>query len=134
MFDWAGYLTLARELVEPGEAQNTASETKLRCAVSRAYYAAFGRATAYVSQLVGPDEVPDDWTVHQFVVDWFRGYPDRRLKKIGRRLDDLRLYRNDADYHANVSGWRNKAEASIAWASSSIDELQQLPGAPPEPA
>ena len=47
-FDWLEYLSLAHELVglSPGAASH---EARLRSAISRAYYAAFKMAFAYLS-------------------------------------------------------------------------------------
>jgi len=46
MFDWSDYLELSRQLV--GESGATIQEARQRCAISRAYYAAFCRARNYL--------------------------------------------------------------------------------------
>jgi uncharacterized protein (UPF0332 family) len=127
MFDWADYLVLARELVQRGEPSGASEQSRLRCAVSRAYYAAFGRARGYLSLRLGEAKIPDGPEVHEFVVTWLQQDSDRRCRKVGEDLDSLRQYRNDADYHAEVAGWGSKAHASLRWASRSVDQLEKLP-------
>lgn len=130
MFDWAEYLELAREMVGQGEPSGTNMEARLRCAASRAYYAAFGRARMYLSQVIGVRDIPDTGKVHEFVISRYRENDDRRWKAIGSGLDRLRQYRNDADYHEHVGKWDKKAQSSLKWGRRALGGLSKLEGAP----
>ena len=130
MFDWQEYLALAREMADTGEPATATLEARLRCAVSRAYYAAFGRASRYLRELHGFDDLPADGDVHKEVAHRFKGDGDAAWRAIGKDLDELREYRNDADYHADVGGWPDTVQVSLEKASRSVLALSQLAGAP----
>lgn len=93
-FDWTDYLSLARLLqaqAHPGISQ----EAFLRCAVSRAYYAAFCHARNYARDRHGlaPRYNGDD---HSLVR---RHFQTRREKGVASKLADLRAWRNMCDYN-----------------------------------
>jgi len=131
MFDWKEYLALAEEMLGTGQPAAATSEARLRCAVSRAYYAAFGRASGYLRELHGLDDLPEKADIHKEVVRRFKGDNDKGWRVIGKDLDELREYRNDADYHADVGGWASTADLSLRKAARSVAALARLPGAPP---
>jgi uncharacterized protein (UPF0332 family) len=130
MFDWIGYLHLARTIVETGQPAGASEEARLRCAVSRAYYAAFGRAAVYLSQVFGPGFLSEDAEVHAQVATWFRQDPDPKCKLVGKALDELREWRNDADYESEAGNWQKYAIAALIRAEDSITRLAGLNGAP----
>jgi len=97
-FDWKTFLDLARDL--QARASGAANpEALLRTALSRAYYAAFGYARNYARDYLkfDPRGDPDDHG---------RLRHHLRSKKRGgtaTRLDRLRQWRNEADYHHEMS-------------------------------
>jgi hypothetical protein len=97
-FDWSEYLALAQYL--QGQSNSEFSqEAALRCAVSRAYYAAFCHARNYARDHHGfkPYHNPDD---HPRVREHFRKLGNA---KIAGDLELLRQWRNQCDYDDNIS-------------------------------
>lgn len=92
-FDWLEYLVLSEDL-----ANNTKSEAALRSAISRAYYACYGRAHSFagsrgaVLTSTGKD--------HQIVWDWFANQPDNASKAVSQGGKRLKRWRSLADYDA----------------------------------
>jgi uncharacterized protein (UPF0332 family) len=129
MFDWADYLTLAERMVALGQPDGAPEECRLRCAVGRAYYAAFGRARRFLTDLYGAGKVPADKKVHEYVIGQFRDdrHDDGRTwQAIGSDLEDLREARNHADYGDESANWVKKCEESLLRARRAIQRLQQL--------
>lgn len=129
-FDWVEYLTLARKLVVDAEPRSASAESRLRCAASRAYYAALCRAAAYLSRVIG-DNPPDDHKFHEFVISHFRNADTPSWRHIGARLENLREYRRYADYDACASNWPKKAEASVELSEGAIQDLEAIFNGPP---
>jgi hypothetical protein len=92
-FDWKSFLDVA-ELLEKTAAGHAHSEALLRSAVGRAYYAAFGHARNYATDFLKfePREDADD---HGRLRNHLKG---KRRKGDADRLEQLRQWRNDADY------------------------------------
>ena len=90
-FAWIDFLALARRL-----ARRTTSEADQRTAISRAYYAVFHAAPAFIraKALVPPAER----LTHEKV--WILLAPDLNLDRaqVGRRGGALKRWRVDADY------------------------------------
>src|SRR6266851_2866953 len=100
IFDWLEYLSLARELVVQSTGTSS-QEARLRSAISRAYYAAFKMAFAYLrardSSIVF---VRTD--IHTYVLERFKYNPDLAHREVGVNLDRLRRERNKADYDDSI--------------------------------
>jgi len=93
-FDWKAFLDLARELhTRSREAANP--EAFLHTALSRAYYAAFCYARNYAQDYLkfDPRGDPDD---HGRLRHNLRS---KRRGGTATRLDRLRQWRNESDYH-----------------------------------
>ena len=98
-FDWREYLALSQWLqanTPPGMSQEAAH----RCAISRAYFAAYGYALNYATQYLrfAPRNASDD---HERLRE--------HLKRSRRRgtadsLDRLREWRNSCDYDSDFPG------------------------------
>ena len=90
-FAWSDFLALARRL-----ALGHASEADQRTAISRAYYAVFHAASAFVraKTLVPPTER----LTHEKVWNLLANDPDPDRADVGRRGRVLKLLRVDADY------------------------------------
>jgi hypothetical protein len=97
-FAWQEYLALAQHL--QGQSTNEFSqEAALRCAVSRAYYAAFCHARNYARDHHGfkLGHGADD---HARIREHFQRLG---LVKIAQDLEQLRRWRNQCDYDDSVS-------------------------------
>ncbi len=131
IFEWSEYLELARDLTKNFPNRQAA----LRCAISRAYYAAHCTARNYLRDkdphsvrlgLKGAD--------HQVVIEALAGSPDSARATIGLKLRRLRSDRVLADYYDDTGplGATNgqlgkKAEQVIATAQQVIDAVLALP-------
>lgn len=83
--------------------EGSENEAKLRSSISRAYYAAFCSARNYISRVDRKDPPANISSVHQYVIDYFKGKiygsPQRKeRKKIGEELRRMRDARRKADY------------------------------------
>ncbi len=89
-----GFLVLAKRLLKD---ENYKMLGRTRTAIGRAYYAAFLASKA--KQESRGHRFPDDHTVHRAVIESFI---DDSLSHIANKLDELRDFRSDADYHMNT--------------------------------
>ena len=123
-FDWSEYLNLAENLA--GQADNLISEeTKLRCSISRAYYAAFCKARNYLRDIEGVS-IPQSGKSHKIVIDNFKKSTDKTRKKIGINLDRLRIDRNKADYDDIVEGLLSMTKVDLKLAQNVISEIRLI--------
>ena len=97
-FDWKSFLDLAHDL-QTRAAGATNPEAFLRTALSRAYYAAFCYARNYAQHYLkfDPHGDPDD---HGRLRHHLRS---RKRGGTATRLDRLRQWRNESDYHDEIS-------------------------------
>jgi len=102
MFDWLEYLTLAQELTSTS-ITSPIQEAHLRCAISRAYYAAFCKAR---NHLIYKEHapVPYNVNVHMYVGSTFENSIDTTRQTVGALLHHLRSTRNVADYKDKFKG------------------------------
>ena len=86
-FDWKDYIRLAENLITHN------SEAYLRSGISRAYYGVFciTRNKAGFKNYKQPD-------VHREVINYYKDSKDQKKQKIGNILDQIRRFRNIADY------------------------------------
>jgi len=98
-FDWIEYLNLAKEIAADTTLQST-EEAKLRCAISRAYYAAFHNAV----KVVFPQGPPEIAGIHGELTRELKSSDDRVRRQLGVDLDRLKGRRHKADYQANIPG------------------------------
>jgi hypothetical protein len=98
-FDWREFLTLARVLRDNTPAGMT-PEGACRCAISRAYYAAFGYARNYAQNYL-EFQPRDDGDDHGRLRAHLR---QRRRAKTATALDRLREWRNQCDYLDELPG------------------------------
>lgn len=97
-FNWADYLSLAQSLHTQSNL-NTSQEAMFRCAVSRAYYAAFGHARNYARDRHGLvlRYNGDDHSLLR------RHFQTRRQRGVADKLEDLRQWRNLCDYEDSIN-------------------------------
>ena len=117
-FNWIEYLALARHLKNQNS-NDFSQEAALRCAVSRAYYAAFCYARNYARdyQSFKPSYHTDD---HPRIREHFR-----RAGNLGvaSDLDLLRQWRNQCDYDDNISNISLMSFGAIAAAQKILESL-----------
>src|SRR5579884_44771 len=101
-FNWTDYLTLAQELTSRS-APSPLQEAYLRCAISRAYYAAFCQAR---NRLIYKDGyiMPSRANPHKVVIEEFENSSDKTRSYIGTLLRNLRSVRNIVDYEDKYRG------------------------------
>jgi uncharacterized protein (UPF0332 family) len=105
-FPWKEYLSLAQELSRRTE------EACHRSAISRAYYAAFHAARAYVREHHPAEHLPGGPEDHGRV--WRILETSGRLgSRMGRLGKDLRRWRNQADYETSVAGLPRLVERAV---------------------
>lgn len=104
MFDWKRYLNLAEALLIQG------TEDYFRCAISRAYYAAFGSARNKAGISYSSNQGPE---IHEEVRAAFRAKGTRAARSIAELLLDLRRQRNTADYDDNTVIQKPTADRAI---------------------
>jgi len=94
VFAWSEFLDIARFLHNHGNTAGIPQEAAYRCAVSRAYYAAFCHSRNYAAtrmQYIPERSEKDHKKLRLHLAQ--RGLPD-----VSRNLDRLRQWRNDCDY------------------------------------
>ena len=96
-FDWEAFIDVAEELMRLPGADRIRQEARHRSAVSRAYYAAFHVAQAYIEEhaLVRLTKTGRD---HNLISETLQQQPDKRLRFVGQELATLKDARQEADY------------------------------------
>jgi len=119
-FDWQAFVALARDLQQQASSA-VHREAFLRSAVSRAYFGAFGHAINYAKQFLqfqSRDLVEDHGRLREHL-------KRRRRKGDSDRLEQLRQWRNEADYSNNLP-WRDPpatVATAIKWADAVFASL-----------
>ena len=99
-FDWVEYLHLAKNL-SADTSMSASEEAKLRSSISRAYYAAYHKA----SRVAFPDrQGPRGFGSHAEVQDFFFSSDDPSRRNLGAELQRLHGCRKKADYHSAIPG------------------------------
>lgn len=92
-FDWREFQAFARTLdVDP------LTEVNARCAISRAYYAAFCSARNFLRDQDGDTSILTRGNIHDYVRRQFQDSPQTTRKRIGVNLGQLKRLRQNADY------------------------------------
>jgi hypothetical protein len=118
LFNWREYLALAQYLQGQGSSQFT-QEAGFRCAVSRAYYAAFCHARNYARDQHG-FVLTYSARDHTLVRQHFKGRSDTIT---ATALDDLRQWRNLCDYDDTVSNLSSLLTSAISAAQAIFSRL-----------
>lgn len=123
-FDWSDYLKLANELA-PRPVSAAADEAKLRCAISRAYYANYCKIRNHLRDEDGMLIPTHD--AHRYVVDTLLNSSERKRKDLGKDLNRLRVDRIKADYYDEFNGLASQTEVVLLLAekvNSNLDSLR----------
>lgn len=91
MFNWNQYLDFAKLQVSNG------NEVSYRCAISRAYYAAYNLARLKVIELK-LETKPPEILIHQWVWKAYQKYGTRDSWAISKQGFELKVFRERADY------------------------------------
>ncbi|NER33006.1 MAG: HEPN domain-containing protein [Oscillatoria sp. SIO1A7] len=122
-FNWTEYLALAQQLA--GKAKISATqESRLRSAISRAYYAAFIQARNHLRDRDGLAILRK--STHDYVINQFKNSPESVRQDVGRILKRLRSNRNRADYDDKVASLPELTKQTIKLAAKLIAKLQGL--------
>jgi len=124
-FDWADYLCLASAL-QKDPACPGPEEACFRSAISRAYYAAYRRASDFAE--VEEGFIPTRRGVdHGRLQDHFRNQPDKTHKKVYSRLNRLGGNRAKADYDSTyVGSLASEAQSAVDLARNLLNGLDSL--------
>lgn len=122
-FDWLDYLDLAEELAGQGKAVSS-QESRLRSAVSRAYYAAFCKARNRLRDQEKLTMPPFD--VHKYVWNQFKGSSARVRKEIGMNGDRLKKDRVKVDYDDTIPNVASLTVKALRLSSQIINRLDRL--------
>jgi len=112
-FDWKAYIDLSEKCLGCNE------EAYFRTAISRAYYGCF-------CILRDRENLGDDRTsnIHRKVIDHYKKHQfNPNYRKIGIKLDQLRWWRNKADYDGEIKIKKDDAESVIARSKEIINLL-----------
>lgn len=123
-FNWSEYLQLAQELVQTAS-RTPHQEARLRCAISRAYYAAFCSARNHLRDREN-HTIPLTGQAHMYVINAFRRSLDPARVRLGLDLDRLRIDRGRADYRDAVPGLPSLAQADMLLANQVLSALTTL--------
>ena len=134
-FDWLLYRDLARHLVDP-TATPPDEEARLRCAISRAYYAAHCHARNHLRDRENR-QFALQGGAHEEVIATFRDSADRARQQISANLHRLKNSRVTADYYDDGSSLgttngdkRRKAQQCLLLVDSIVQALASLPAPP----
>ena len=137
-FDWLEYLQVAQELAEQAKKSSSAAEkeAKVRAAISRAYYAAFGMAR---NHLRDKEKIPEPRplvnkmnervNIHRYVREKFQYSNDSVRQEIGHTLERMCDNRNVADYDKYTNLFDNPTfitQVTLRWAKDVISALKRL--------
>jgi hypothetical protein len=124
------FLTLAVHLLSVPDPD----PARCRSAISRAYYAALHFAVLALAEVQArPNAGPQG---HSDVAMMLGNSGDSKLLNVSRSLDDLRSWRNDADYHLDrpATGSTGTARTAVEMATDLIKELRSFIGDSPRKA
>jgi uncharacterized protein (UPF0332 family) len=112
-FDWKDYIKLAEKLKnEPNK--NSIEEAYYRSIISRSYYGVFCISSIKAGlEFYRPHPHTGDPGVHEKVINYYKDSRIPEEKLLGNLLDELRKYRNDADYDKRRRIGRDLAERAI---------------------
>lgn len=117
-FDWADYLTFAREI------KTRTDEAAKRSAISRAYYCVFNKARKYAENKLGY-QYSSYHTSHKPIWDCFqnKGATFKAVRDNGLKLKD---FREAADYKDNFENVDDSLTQAFRSAENALTYLNQI--------
>jgi len=120
-FNWYDFYRLSIFLNSPLPSIVSFREAALRTATSRAYFAAYGAATEFAKSKLGfTSSRFDPSEDHKKLREWFQGSGKDLL---ARKLQKLRMWRNDSDYKKVIDDPQWLAKGAIRLCSDLFREL-----------
>ena len=132
-FNWKRYLSLAEYLLESME-ENEDDESKDRCGISRAYYAAFHRAGKFLRAINQTVDIYQSGS-HENIIKVFEdfGRKNKPYAFIAKELKRLKLMRIKADYNdkyfenaRNTASLKQELKKAILMAKDIIDTIDEI--------
>jgi len=117
-FNWSDFLELAKQL------QRAGSESSYRTAISRAYYAAFHPARAYV--LTRHGQFLEKRSEHDQTWGRFARSNDAEESQLGQWGNDLKRLRVNADYHLNRATGSREVLTTLNYANKIIQQIEKF--------
>lgn len=99
-------------------------EIDYRNAASRAYYCAYHVCRALLERMPNPNK--STAATHERVVMDLQTHPDRRLKKLGNKLNQAKALRRQADYALDADFSHTNAKQAIGHAQKIAAEVKAL--------
>ncbi len=124
-FTWYDVYGLGRWL-EQQSSRSPYKEAMLRSTISRIYYAIFILARNFLRDKDKDTSIPTGGNVHTYVINKLVNSPDRRRRKSGTILYNLRRQRNRADYDDVFVDLARAVQAVISDAQLALDILAKL--------
>ena len=124
-FDYKDYNRIARQLSDQGVDKSPDKEAKLRCAISRAYYAAFLTARQFLG-IKDRGDRSSHATVHNALLD----RDERKLKEAGNNLRSMKFKREQADYDDEISNLEREAIMVLTMSSNIINNISATTNKP----
>jgi len=116
--DAKDFLMSAQELIQGNR------EVDYRNATSRAYYGAFHLCLQLLEKL--PQSQGHVGASHERVISTLLSYSDKRLNKIGRKLEQAKTLRHQADYKLHLPFYRSSAKQVIRHAYDISLDIEQF--------
>ncbi|BCL82409.1 hypothetical protein ccbrp13_48740 [Ktedonobacteria bacterium brp13] len=123
-FEWNHYLDLSYDLTT-SENANINQEAAQRCAISRAYYAAFCESRNYLRDIDNETNLNSS-SAHFIVSQKLKESKDTTRKRIGVNLSRLRQLRNKADYQDSFNNLENNTIVALKTADLIFSDLNDL--------
>ena len=120
-FSWLDFLEFAEWIINKCDQDDDAA---LRSAVSRAYYTAFHSAKSVLN--ANGIEISDRDSSHKQVWDAFLNGKNLDWKAVGRKGDEIRVKRTDADYKLKKLNWLPEAEKTIEETKKILATLSKI--------
>ncbi len=127
-FSWETLLLVAQGCDRDATNESGAAlrEALYRCAISRAYYAAFGSALRWIRRTSPHHSIPSGGEAHQVVQDFFEWSQDSDYQEIADLLRRMRHFRNLADYEIAFQNAKAESDYAIRRANRVLNALSGL--------
>ena len=128
-YNWEEYLDFANSLLKGDSAVNCSDETKIRIAISRAYYAAYHVADDYLRH---NGEMVCGQGAHDSVIQGFKSlakkkkHASKEYNQISNDLNSLKMSRQRADYEAEWHESGKFAQVRCKIAQKVIERVKSL--------
>jgi len=121
-FNWSDFLEIAELLHSKGKGK-TLEQAYFRCALSRAYYAAFIISRKY-AESKGESFEREYGRSHKHVIDYYINSKNPGLQDVGENLKTLKRWRINSDYEDNPVFNSMTVESSLKYSKNIISDLK----------